>query len=177
MKHITEQQQKQRNRKDGRLCSTKKMVIMAIMILLLALPLVAETVDGQQEEVTDQQLLNFGIALVEVQEIQIEANEGIYSIIENSELPLERLDEIFIVQQQAPQNLPEVATEEELVQYNTVMGSIMKIQLETESKVIDSLAQYSYDFESFSQMATKIQGDPILLQRFQTLFSSQEEGI
>ena len=176
MKYITELQTKQRNRSDGRLRSTK-MTIMAILILLLALPLAAETVDGQQEVITDQQLLNFGIALVEVQEIQIEANEEIYKIIENSELPIERLDEIFMVQQQAPQTLPEVATNEELVQFNTVMGSIIAIQQETEVKVIDSLNQYSYDLESFSQMASKIQGDSNLLQRLQTLFSSQEEGI
>lgn len=82
-----------------------------------------------------------------------------------------------MVQQQAPQTLPEVATNEELVQFNTVMGSIIAIQQETEVKVIDSLNQYSYDLESFSQMASKIQGDPNLLQRLQTLFSSQEEGI
>lgn len=65
MKYITEPQTKQRNWKDGRLRFTK-MIIMAILILLLALPLAAETADGQQEVITDQQLLNFGIALVEV---------------------------------------------------------------------------------------------------------------
>jgi TolA-binding protein len=160
--------------------------MMCILALSIASPIAADMAPTSfmtppelevQQEVTDQELVNFGVALIEVQEIQIKANEEINHQIEDSELSIERLDEIFSIQQQNPEELKNETSKAELEEFNHVIDNITSVQQETETKIVDSLAEHSYDIESFNEMAAKIQEDPELLDRLQTLFDSQQEEI
>lgn len=127
-------------------------------------------------QVSDQELTRFGMALIEVQEIQIEANEEIFATIEDASIAPERLDEIFVMQQESPEMLAQEATEEEIEEYSAVMSAINTIHLETEQEILSSLEQNSYDLESFNNMAMKIQEDPELLNRLQSMFSAPQSG-
>lgn len=130
-----------------------------------------------ENDVSDQELTRFGVALVEVQEIQMEANQQINESIENAEIPVERLEEIFLIQQENPEQLQNEASPDEIEEFSQVMANISQIHQSTEIEIVDSLKKNSYDIQSFNKMAKRIQEDPELLNRLQTLFSNQQEGI
>ena len=129
-----------------------------------------------EKQVSDQELTRFGIALIEVQEIQIEANEVIFATIENAAISPDRLDEIFVMQQETPELLAQEATDQEMEEFFSIMSAINTIHQETEQEIINSLEENSYDLQSFNNMAMKIQEDPELLNRLQNIFSAQQSG-
>ena len=129
------------------------------------------------EGITDQELMQFGETLIEVQEIQMEANQQINETIGNASITGERLDEIFVLQQENPAHLEQEVSQEELDEFSQVMTKISKIQQTYEIEIVNSLEENSYNVESFNRMVARIQEDPELLNRLQTLFSNQQEGI
>jgi ribosomal protein L16 Arg81 hydroxylase len=137
-----------------------------------------DSVTSQSEsDVSDQELTRFGVALIDIQEIQSEATQHIHTAIEEASISGERLDEIFLLQRENPEQLEKEASSEEIEEFSQVMGEITQIYQSTEIKIVDSLKEKSYDIESFNQMATKIEKDPELLNRLQTLFNGQQEDI
>ena len=129
------------------------------------------------EGITDQELMQFGETLIEVQETQMEANQQINETIGNASITGERLDEIFVLQQENPTHLEQEVSQEELDEFSQVMTKISKIQQTYEIEIVNSLEENSYNVESFNRMVARIQEDPELLNRLQTLFSNQQEGI
>ncbi len=127
-------------------------------------------------QVSDQELTRFGIALIEVQEIQIEANEVIFETIENATISPDRLDEIFVMQQESPELLAQEVTDQEIEEYFSIMSAINTIHQETEQEILSTLEENAYDLQSFNNMAMKIQEDPELLNRLQNIFSAQQSG-
>ena len=130
-----------------------------------------------QAEMSDQELARFGYTLIEVQEIQMEANQKIDTSLQQTSLPVDRLDELYLIQQEDASQLEEEATAEEIAEYSDVMTTIGEIHSEAETQIMDSLEQNSFSVEEFNHTAAKIKDDPELIQRLQMLFDSRQEGI
>lgn len=128
---------------------------------------------NQTSELSDQDLRRFGETLLEVQEIQMEANETIQQTIETSPLPEERLEEIFVMAQEDPSKAQDTVEQSEWTAYTQVMESLAEIQIEAQQSMVGALAEHDYEVEEFNTIAQKIQSDPELTQRLQSLFSNR----
>jgi hypothetical protein len=173
MKHNKRQQQ------SSRLVSGRLSTVFIVVLFLLTAPmLMAEEPmkfqfsENTSSQISDHELKEFGFALVEVQEIQVTANEEINTAVNDSELPVERLDEIFIMQQKEPERVEQEVQDDELEEFSMVMNAIASIQMEAEQEIVASLEQHNYTVESFNQMARTIQEDSELLNRLQLLLTN-----
>lgn len=159
-----------------------------LVALLLVMPAVFAEMDTTsfsdpfstaplQAKMSDQELARFGYTLIKVQEIQMEANQKIDTSLQQTSLPIDRLDELYLIQQEDASQLEEEATAEEIAEYSDVMTTIGEIHSEAETQIMNSLEQNSFSVEEFNHTAAKIQDDPELIQRLQMLFDSRQEGI
>jgi len=126
----------------------------------------------QTSEVSDTELLRFGETLLNVQHIQMQANENIQQAIEASVLPEQRLEEIFALAQKDPENVEDMVDQSEWIAYTQVIDSLVEIQVEMQGDLMITLAEFDYEVEEFNFMANKIQNSPELIQRLQILFSA-----
>ena len=128
---------------------------------------------NQTSEVSDQDLRRFGETLLDIQQIQMEANETIQETIETSPLPEKRLEEIFALAQEDPTKAQDNVEQSEWELYTGVMNSLAEIQIEAQESMVSVLANHDYDIDEFNSMANIIQSDPELTQRLQSLFSER----
>lgn len=128
---------------------------------------------NQTSEVSDQDLRRFGETLLDIQQIQMEANETIQETIETSPLPEKRLEEIFALAQEDPTKAQDNVEQSEWELYTGVMNSLAEIQIEAQESMVSVLADHDYDIDEFNSMANIIQSDPELTQRLQSLFSER----
>lgn len=128
---------------------------------------------NQTSEVSDHDLRRFGETLLDIQQIQMEANETIQQTIETSTLPEERLEEIFALAQEDPTKAQDNVEQSEWEIYTGVMNSLAEIQIEAQESMVSVLADHDYEVDEFNSMARKIQSDPGLTQRLQSLFSER----
>ncbi len=126
----------------------------------------------QTAEVPDAELRRFGETLMEIQQIQIDANENIQQAIESSVLPEQRLEEIFAMAQEDPENAEDMVEQSEWTAYTKVIESLVEIQVETQEDMITVLEENDYEVEEFNSLANIIQDRPELIQRLQSLFNT-----
>ncbi len=155
--------------------------VLIFTAFLMLLPLSAAADDmlilppqalDQDQEVTDEQLQLFGVSLITIQEIQLEANQRIAEVVEESELSEERLNEILNLQQSDAQTFEEAVSEKELEVFEQTIEKLSEIHIQANEDMVESVENYGFEIEEFNQLAQTIQEDPQLMQRLQNMFSN-----
>ncbi len=152
-------------------------VIAAAMLLVIPTALTADDMlilppeaAGESLEISDEQLQMFGIAVMSMQEIQLEANQEIDQVIGDSALSEERINEILQLQQTDPQSLAEAVPDEDLQEYEKTIELITEVHQEAQEDMVEAVTNLGFEVEEFNQMAQTIQEDPELMQRLQGMF-------
>lgn len=125
------------------------------------------------QDVSDQELTRFGNTLLEIQQMEVSANNKINEAVQNSELSTETLNELLTMQNSNPEEIEKSFDQEEISEFTNVMNIINTIYVDAQKSMHTILEDNSYDLESFNQMAEVIQADEQLLGRLQALFNEQ----
>ncbi len=152
----------------------------ALALLLAGIPAFADDPlgimpdlpDQQPQEVSDEDLQRFGIALISIQQVQIQANEEIESIIDDSELSEERINEILQMQQLAPDELESELPEDEIAAFEDTIEQVTEVHEAAEEQMYESVEEVGFDIEAFNQLAQTIEQDPELMERLQEMFAN-----
>ncbi len=160
----------------------RKQVLMVIAAALILLPLSLAADDmlilppqqqmDQDQEVTDEQLQMFGISLITIQEIQLEANQEIQQVVEDSALSEERLNEILNLQQADQETFDEAVSSDELEEFEHTIDKLSQIHLQANEDMVEAVEGFGFEIEEFNQLAQIIQEDPALLNRLESMFSN-----
>jgi len=124
----------------------------------------------QRDEVAEEQLQQFGFALISIQEIQIEANEAIDEVLASSELSEERITEIMQLQQAAPEEAEDQVAEDELAEFEQTITEVEQVHESAEAEMVDAVEDVGFDVEEFNQLAQQIDQNPDLMNRLQEMF-------
>ncbi len=153
------------------------MLIISVLVLAAA-PLAADDMMDlpmqdqldQRDEVAEEQLQQFGFALISIQEIQIEANEAIDEVLASSELSEERITEIMQLQQAAPEEAEDQVAEDELAEFEQTITEVEQVHESAEAEMVDAVEDVGFDVEEFNQLAQQIDQNPDLMNRLQEMF-------
>ncbi len=130
--------------------------------------------DSDSDEITDKALEQFGMAIIAIQQVQQQANDFIENTIEDSPLTEERFIEIYTMQTNDPESVPEAFGQEEITAFSAAMEEITTIQAATQQEMVVSVQDSGFEVEDFNELSVTIQEDPELLTRLEELFSPQE---
>lgn len=157
-------------RKERRACIRVRICCIAAALILAALTAASDdSIPGN--EVTDEELQQFGIALVSIQQIEVEANQQIETALDQSELSEERILEIMQIHQQSPQEVQDEVSSDELEEFHHTIEQIGAIHENAQFEMINAVEEAGFDIEEFNELAGLIQENPMLLQRLQMMFA------
>jgi|GEM_PF-4980616 len=139
--------------------------------MLPSLELDEEDVETVDHDVSDEELRLFGIAVVGFQEIQVQANEYIEAIIDESELSEQRIEELMQLQHMQPGSLEEEASSEELEEFEHTLEEVAAVHEAAQEEMVGFVDELGFELDEFNELAETIQNDPQLLVKLQQMFS------
>lgn len=156
---------------------TRLAVVMAAVVMLMIPGTV--TADDQYmmppleeftlEEITDEQLQRFGLVLGAIQQIELEANEMIEEVIEESPLTEDQLQDILMIYQTDPGSVDELVSEDEQEVFEQTIFDITEIHQVAEEEMIDAVEHHGFEVQEFNVIVNMIHEDPKLLDRLQEI--------
>ncbi len=155
-------------------------ICIAVLVLIIPFSLSADDDDMfllppmeefEVDEITDEDLERFGLALIAIQQIEFNANEVIREVVEESALSEERLNEILLVHQD-PEAEDDSVTDEELAEFEKTILDITEVHQEAQDDIIEAVDTYGFEVQEFNEIAQAIQEDPELLNRLESLFAN-----
>lgn len=163
------------------LVNRKRSAVVMIAVLVLLIPL-AISADDQfmlppmqefaYEEITDEQLQQFGLALVMIQQIELNANEMIQEVIETSPISEERLQEILMMYQADPAVADEHVSKEDMEVFEETILDITDVQQAAVEEMVEAVEHYGFEIQEFNQIVHMINESPELLERLQEMFDN-----
>ena len=168
----------------------RKSLTAAAIIALLGMPAFAQQQQMPQQqqapdiEVADGELEDFAEALVDVQLAQRDAQAQVQSIIEDSDLNMQRFQEIY--QQEAAPAMGgqggegEIdTTDEEQAEYDRVVEEVESVETESVSEMEGLVEDHGISVERFNELARGIPRDQELAQQLSQMTQEimQERGI
>ena len=133
-------------------------------------------------ELEDGELEKFAEALVDVQFIQQDAQMEIQSLIEDSDLSIERFQEIYqsqmMGQQMGGQEMDVDVSDDEQASYDEAIEIIEEIEIGAAEEMEQAVADQGIDVERFNTLAQSIPQDPELAQELNEIAQEmmQERG-
>lgn len=144
-----------------------------ITVLLLAVFFCGSASYAQTDDkVSDKEVKKFASAVKEVQVINQESQESMMKAVEDSELDIQRFNEIYGAMQDPNTELE--ASDEEMEKFNKANTEIANIQTEAQQKMEKKILDQDLTVERYQEINMKVQNDPELMQKIQKLL--QEEG-
>jgi hypothetical protein len=104
-----------------------------------------------REEFSDNEIESFVTATKEVIKLQTEIEQEMIQAIEDSDLTIERFNEIMMAQQNQ-QSLDAVATEDELESFSEAAQKIIEIQSEMQEEIINVLNEEGLDVATYQEI-------------------------
>jgi membrane-associated HD superfamily phosphohydrolase len=114
-----------------------------------------------REEFSEEEIDSFVSATKEVIKLQSEIEQEMIQAIEDSNLTVERFNEIMMAQQNQ-QNPEGAATEEELEAFSEAAQKIIEIQSEMQEEIFNVLNEEGLDVNTYQEIIMAYQQDPEL---------------
>ncbi|MGM0441356.1 MAG: DUF4168 domain-containing protein [Elusimicrobiota bacterium] len=126
-----------------------------------AMPQQPEAVESS--DIEDEELEKFSEAMESIRPITSEAQSDMAKTIEDSDVSMERYQEVTMAQQQGQE--ADLSAEEEQ-QFQEINEKLQKLQTDIQEKQIKGIEEAGLDVERFQQISNALQQDPELQQRF-----------
>jgi len=154
--------------------------------LVLPLLLVAPIMDaqsppgsvesGELEPVGDEELEDFVIAFISVQELQNEMNEMTDERISESELDESRFFEINEIAQQSDSSDLSSIGDDELAEYREVLEDLIEIQNEQQAEMVDAVKAKDLTVDRFNRIMLALRDDSELAGRAEEVLEAAVDG-
>lgn len=160
-------------RKQGKLL----IACMVAAALLIASPVLSDDIfplpeveQSDPDEVTEEDLQRFAVALATIQQVEVQANQYIEDIIDESELSEQRLQEILQMQQLDPIDVEDEVSSSELEEFEQAIEEVSAVHEAAHEQITETIEELGFDLEAFNQLAETIQNDPELMGQLQQMF-------
>jgi len=117
---------------------------------------------------SDEMLQNFANAVVQVISIQQQGQNEMIEAIEETDMTVQRFNEINMQAQQMPLEDIE-ASEEELENFQKANEAVEEVQIELEEILIGTIEEEGLSIEKYEEIMAEYQQNPELQQRVQEL--------
>jgi hypothetical protein len=125
------------------------------------------------EVVSDEELKQFASAVIEIQTINLQAQEKMITTVQEEGLEVERFNEIQLALEDPGQD--QVSTEKELKEFETISEKLDRIQAEAEQEMIDKIREEGLTENRYQEIAVEVQNDTILLEKLQAFLLDEHK--
>jgi hypothetical protein len=125
----------------------------------------------QTTEVSDDEIEQFALAFVEVQNIEQKVQPEMIQAVEEEGIEVQRFNEIMNAQQDPNQEVD--ASEDELKKFASANREIEDIQNRAQREMMGKITKSGLTVERYQEIMTAVRNDPALQQKLQS--SMQEE--
>jgi hypothetical protein len=125
----------------------------------------------QTTEVSDDEMEQFALAFVEIQNIEQKIQPEMVQIVEDEGIEVQRFNEIMNAQQDPNQEVD--ASEDELIKFASANREIEEIQTRAQREMMEKIAESGLSVDRYQEIMVAVRNDPALQQKLQS--SMQEE--
>ena len=125
----------------------------------------------QTTEVSDDEIEQFALAFVEIQNIEQKIQPEMVQIVEDEGIEVQRFNEIMNAQQDPNQEVD--ASEDELIKFASANREIEEIQTRAQREMMEKIAESGLSVDRYQEIMVAVRNDPALQQKLQS--SIQEE--
>jgi hypothetical protein len=125
----------------------------------------------QTTEVSDDEIEQFALAFVEIQNIEQKIQPEMVQIVEDEGIEVQRFNEIMNAQQDPNQEVD--ASEDELIKFASANREIEEIQTRAQREMMEKIAESGLSVDRYQEIMVAVRNDPALQQKLQS--SMQEE--
>jgi hypothetical protein len=125
------------------------------------------------EVVSDEELKQFASAVIEIQSINLQAQEKMINTVQDEGLEVQRFNEIQLALEDPGQD--HAITEEELKDFESISEKLDRIQAEAEQEMIDKIKEEGLTENRYQEIAVEVQNDTILLEKLQAFLLDEQK--
>ena len=122
-----------------------------------------------QQEVTDVELGNFAKAVISIQEINMEAQDTMMEVVNNSGISLERFNELYGAAMMEDEVTLAAMTAEESEKFDSIMAQFEAMYAVFERQMEAAIAKENITLERFEAIAEMMESDFALQMRLQAM--------
>lgn len=125
----------------------------------------------QTTDVSDDEIEQFALAFVEVQNIEQKVQPEMVQAVEKEGIEVQRFNEIMNAQQDPNQEVD--ASEDELIKFASANREIEEIQTRAQREMMEKIAESGLSVDRYQKIMVAVRNNPELQQKLQS--SMQEE--
>lgn len=160
----------------------KSLTIATVAILLSTASLFAQVQQQAPQtpdlptssDVSDDEIAKLVSTIVDLEPIQIHAQEQIQEALESEDISIERFQQMMMAMQN-PQLADEInITEEEMAKLETIQPALIEIQGEADREMVEKIEENGFTMERYRSIVMAAQQDAELMARIEALLEEEE---
>jgi hypothetical protein len=144
-------------------------LLMGVSVVFAQVP--QQMPQQQTTEVSDDEIEQFALAFVEIQNIEQKIQPEMVQIVEDEGIEVQRFNEIMNAQQDPNQEVD--ASEDELIKFASANREIEEIQTRAQREMMEKIAESGLSVDRYQEIMVAVRNDSALQQKLQS--SMQEE--
>lgn len=153
----------------------KKLALIALMAALVAA--LGVTQDMFQQEPADQinvnetELAQFVDALQQIEQVQMETQQEMISVLDDLDLSTDRFNELYQAEHNPEFELEQPLSDDEQQRYRTAEQELQGIQEDSQVEMSQVVERQGIDIDRFNEIYVALTQDPELQQRVQEMMN------